>query len=1117
MKLTVFTSASRACKKMHPNGTWEPGGSITKGRAEVLDVAGLEALQALIEGLTANQFLSLGVLKGRTAAPVATIAAIEDGRAPAGAVARSKESMELPTAGFLLIDVDDGSEPEPVLQHLGEFMPALTTIRWLALGSSRHRVVDRSGNVVCKKGGWHLYAEVADGLQYLEDVARVYEAWARENGHAEQEKNAGGALGWKYPIDTSVWKTARNRPVFESVQVPSGFRTERPVRWINPEGGALTIPRPAAADRAPAAKQIAAGAGKQGKRSGKVRERDDHPAVAAYNAATDLEEVLERYGYRPRSASSWATPEQSDAGNGAHVYWGDPDTVHHFTSKSALANKCCTAFDLLVAYEYKGDRAAAFAAVRAKYMPAPADAVKRDNLGKMGEGARQAWLAWLAGGGLRYLGRCALLEGVEQRISASAWAAERNRPELVPEILQALALVRLQRFGGLHAPADWLERQHCTIGDAGALLVKGNASTFLQAPLGAGKTERALRPLVAASGPVLIINHLRSLSGELASKMAAQHYLQGEPLREDRPLVTTIHSLGKWRVQQWIDEVAPTLVIIDEAAGVADVLGQPGGNMTDRERLDALGTLEKLRQAGARFVLADGDVTPPARVLADMLGVSEWISAQGEYAQPAVAMHYATKTKGAPATTPLHDAIKGADALALFCDTKTEACAWEQMLPGALALHGSNTGEPRQAAFLDAPDTSASSEGRIVYTSVLGAGVSVTSVERPVFAVYSGHLAPHTTWQALRRFRRVADGVIRVQVNLGAGRPRRLDAVTDAQEWLASWQEYRGIEGMGNVFDWLMAIRAAYCAMTDRWQQNPAAALRTYLEEAGVAVAVKLGTDGDGDEDHKLARALVKDAELEQFRTAARIDKRELARLQAAPRKTMADAARERRAVAERNLHLTCSDFDADGNLPPKLAAAIMRGNLENTAKMAAHAWKEPETCMTQTAISTTGKGDHMLRRQLALVTFGLVGVDSYSPEKPGAALVTAESAAPFLTTLDKILPRKGRLALLRELGLPALPTAKASNRTRLAWLANWLRGWGMESTGQEWARSASGERIRGSRWQINPMVAEYGKRIAAAENFRYGETPVTRVAPGLEPGLSVSNIYPVVAAIDHQ
>lgn len=538
--------------------------------------------------------------------------------------------------------------------------------------------------------------------------------------------------------------------------------------------------------------------------------------------------------------------------------------------------------------------------------------------------------------------------------------------------------------------------------------------------------------------------------------------------------------------------------------------------MSETERLDALGTLDKLRQAGARFVLADGDVTPPARVLADMLGVSEWISAQGEYAQPAVAMHYATKTKGAPATTPLHDAIKGADALALFCDTKTEACAWEQMLPGALALHGSNTGETRQAAFLDAPDTSASSEGRIVYTSVLGAGVSVTSVERPVFAVYSGHLAPHTTWQALRRFRRVADGVIRVQVNLGAGRPRRLDAVTDAQQWLASWQEYRGIGGMGTVFDWLMAGRAAYCAMTDRWQQNPAAALRTYLEEAGVSVAVKLGTAGDGDEDHKLARALVKDAEVEQFRTAARIDKRELARLQAAPRKTLADAAKERRAVAERNLHLTISDFDADGNLPPKLAAAIMRGNLENTAKMAAHAWKEPETCMTQTAISTTGKGDHMLRRQLALVTFGLVGVDSYSPEKPGAALVTAESAAPFLTTLDKILPRKGRLALLRELGLPALPTAKASGRTRLAWLANWLRGWGMESTGQEWARSASGERIRGSRWQINPMVAEYGKRIAAAENFRYGETPVTRVAPGLEPGLSVPNIYPVVAAIDH-
>lgn len=399
MKLTVFTSASRACKKMHPSGTWEPGGSITKGQAEVLDVAGLEALQPLIEGLTAHQFLSLGILKGCSSAPVATTAAIEDGKAPAGAIARSNEHMELPAAGFMLIDVDDGSEPEPVLQHLGEFMPALAGVRWLVLGSSRHRVTDRAGNVVCQKGGWHLYAEVAGGLQYLPELAKAYESWAQQNGHAQQERNKGGAVVWKYPVDTSVWKSAGSRPVFESVQVPAGFKTERPARWINPQGGPLTIPRPAAVDRAPAAKAAPSGAGKRGKGQGNGagRERNDHPAVAAYNAATDLEEVLERYGYHPLSASAWATPEQSGASAGAHVYWGDPDTVYHFTSKSALSGKSCTAFDLLVAYEYKGDRAAAFAAVRAKHMPAPADALERDNLKAMGEGARQAWLAWQIG------------------------------------------------------------------------------------------------------------------------------------------------------------------------------------------------------------------------------------------------------------------------------------------------------------------------------------------------------------------------------------------------------------------------------------------------------------------------------------------------------------------------------------------------------------------------------------------------------------------------------------------------------------------------------------------------------------------------------------------------
>lgn len=56
----------------------------------------------------------------------------------------------------------------------------------------------------------------------------------------------------------------------------------------------------------------------------------------------------------------------------------------------------------------------------------------------------------------------------------------------------------------------------------------------------------------------------------------------------------------------------------------------------------------------------------------------------------------------------------------------------------------------------------------------------------------TGHLAPHTIWQAVRRFRRPSNGTIRIQIASRACKPHVQQAVTHAAKWLAAFQEYGG-------------------------------------------------------------------------------------------------------------------------------------------------------------------------------------------------------------------------------------------------------------------------------------------------------------------------------------
>ncbi|MCG7605689.1 hypothetical protein, partial [Halomonas sp. MM17-34] len=108
---TRYTSPRTLAKRLRRQQgehRWEAAANLSKGRADVLSVNSLEALAERLEKVTQKQAVGVGVIRdGRTTAPVALKAAIEEGTAPAEAIARSVEHLEMPSRGLLFIDVDD--------------------------------------------------------------------------------------------------------------------------------------------------------------------------------------------------------------------------------------------------------------------------------------------------------------------------------------------------------------------------------------------------------------------------------------------------------------------------------------------------------------------------------------------------------------------------------------------------------------------------------------------------------------------------------------------------------------------------------------------------------------------------------------------------------------------------------------------------------------------------------------------------------------------------------------------------------------------------------------------------------------------------------------------------
>lgn len=187
--------------------------SMTRGRAEVVELPDLAAFAALLESLRHNQALCFGV---PAESPVTLVTKEEYRKAgePQGMLPRSVDAFSWPSgAGVLVLDhdahADAGLARDELLSKLREAVPGLADagcVWWPS--SSSHIAHAETGEDLTGLRGQRVYI----GVQDAADIPRAGKAivtalWAAGLGHIEV--GCAGQMLERTLIDASVWQTNR--------------------------------------------------------------------------------------------------------------------------------------------------------------------------------------------------------------------------------------------------------------------------------------------------------------------------------------------------------------------------------------------------------------------------------------------------------------------------------------------------------------------------------------------------------------------------------------------------------------------------------------------------------------------------------------------------------------------------------------------------------------------------------------------------------------------------------------------------------------------------------------------------------------------------------------------
>lgn len=236
-KLTLCTSNhGRVCKAFNADGSTVAGGQLVGGTYQVLSLGGLDDLERVITQSKANSLLVLGEPANGLEAGKIGLVSNSDGQSK---VAVSKAHFKPVEAGFFLVDVDDATvTTEAVISHLEAFSDAFKGVQWLRVNSSSALLKNAQGVEVVRKAKYHLYA-CATGLGNIGHFVKHYEQWCDDNGLVKYVASKSGAQLKRYMLDVSIYQPYHARKVFEGVELPKGFTTDKEPTVHNAGGKVL--------------------------------------------------------------------------------------------------------------------------------------------------------------------------------------------------------------------------------------------------------------------------------------------------------------------------------------------------------------------------------------------------------------------------------------------------------------------------------------------------------------------------------------------------------------------------------------------------------------------------------------------------------------------------------------------------------------------------------------------------------------------------------------------------------------------------------------------------------------------------------------------------------------
>lgn len=216
--------------------------ALQRGRVDVVSLDSAAALAAMLDGLTTDQAITLGVPRDPAATRIVTRRMLLTTGGAQGDISRTQNQFAYPEGpGFLVLDHDgmaDGSclPPEAFLDLLYQCEPALRTVQMVLLpSSSSHICRTETDENLTGSRGLHLYIPVADAR----DIPRIGQVlfdrmWLQGQGHIRVATN--GARLYRCPIDAAVWQPSRLMFAAGAECGPGLEQRRGPARIVNPDG-----------------------------------------------------------------------------------------------------------------------------------------------------------------------------------------------------------------------------------------------------------------------------------------------------------------------------------------------------------------------------------------------------------------------------------------------------------------------------------------------------------------------------------------------------------------------------------------------------------------------------------------------------------------------------------------------------------------------------------------------------------------------------------------------------------------------------------------------------------------------------------------------------------------